>query len=131
MSNQQIFVPYTPCRPLPPKNCKVIYSSQALRYRRKFTDDNFLNKQLTTLRENLLRRGCDIRDINNEFQKITNLTQKDILYRNKSNKHTHNVLPLIITFDRTNKITGPILEKHWGIIQDDPNFNKSGPNHPS
>ena len=98
-----------------PSNCKrsVIYS-QALRFWRIITEDNLLNKQLSTLRENLLGRGYDIRDINNEFQKITNFTQRDILYRNICNRHTYNVLSFIMTFDHTNKLIGPILKKHWG-----------------
>ena len=113
-------------------NCKrsVIYS-QALRYRRIITDDNLLNKQLTTLRGNLLRRGYDIRDINNEYQKITSFTQKDILYRNISNKHTHNVLPFIITFDHTNKLTGPILRNISQLFKMTQYFNRSGASHPS
>ena len=97
----------------PTDTCALLHAdffhpSQALHYRRIMTEDNLLNKQLSTLRENLLRRGYDIRDINNEFPKITNFTQRDILYRNKSNGDTHNVLPFIITYDHTNKLIGAI-----------------------
>ena len=97
-----------------PNNCEgsVIYS-QALHYRKIITDNNVLEIQLTKLKENLLKRGYGIRDINNEFQKIANFTQSDILYKKKHDKPNHNILPFIIPYDQTNKLTGPILRKRF------------------
>ena len=91
----------------------------ALSYRRIITDNNILEIQLTRLRENLLRRGYEVRDINNESQKITNFTQSDVLFRKKHDKPNHDILPFIFPYDQTNKLIGPILRKHWEIIEND------------
>ena len=64
-----------------PNSCKgsVMYS-QALHHLRIITDNDVLGIQSTRLRENLLTRGYEVRDINNEFQKITNFTQSNLLH---------------------------------------------------
>ena len=115
----------------PTNNCKEsAIDSQALRYRRIITDNNVLEIQLTRLRENLLRREYEVRDINNEFQKITNFTQSDLLFRKKHDKPNHNILPFIIPYDQTNKLIGPILRKHWKIIENDPLLHTIWPKPP-
>ena len=53
------------------------------------------------------------------LKKIANFSQNDLLWRDKPNKHTQNVLPFIINFVQTNKLIGPILRKHWEIIQNE------------
>ena len=107
----------------------LIYS-QAFCYRRVITDNSTLEIQLTRLRENLLRRGYEVSDINNEFQKITNLTQSDLLFRKKHDKSNHNTLPFIIPYDQTNKLIGPIARKHWEIIENDPLLHTIWPKPP-
>ena len=61
-----------------PNSCKgsVIYS-QALHHLSIITDNNVLGIQSTRLRE---KREYEVRDINNEFQKITNFTQSNLLH---------------------------------------------------
>ena len=71
------------------------------------------------LRGNLLKRGHSISDINNEFQKVTQLTQNDLLFKEHPNETTNNILPFVITYDETNKLIGPILKKHWNIITEE------------
>ena len=114
-----------------PRHCKrsVVYS-QALRYQRIITDDNLLKEQLTNLSGNLLKRGHSISDINNEFQKVTQLTQNDLLFKEHPNETTNNILPFVITYDETNKLIGPILKKHWNIITEEQSLQNLWPKQP-
>ena len=65
--------------------------NQALRYRRIITNNSLLGEHLKKLKENLIRRGYKLSDINKQFNKLRGLTQKDLLYRTKtmSVKITH------------------------------------------
>ena len=96
-----------------------VINSQALHYQRIIIDNSLLHTHLQALWGSLLRLGCEIKYINSEFQKISNFRQKDLLDRDKPNKETCNIFPLIITFDEINKLIGPILRKHWEITQND------------
>ena len=103
-----------------PESCKrsVIYS-QALRYRRIITNDSLLGEHLKKLKENLIRRGYKLSDINKQFNKLRGLTQKDLLYRTKNNECQNNTLPFVITYNETSANIGKILHKHWKIIEQD------------
>ena len=64
-----------------PDTCKqsVIYS-QALRYRRIITDNETLRTKLEKLNTNLIRRGYSIQEIDQQFQKVQQLSQTDALF---------------------------------------------------
>ena len=101
-----------------PNSCKqsVIYS-QALQYRRVITNDDKLIEQLNKLWDNLLKRGHNITDINKQFNKVIHLTQHSLLHRIKQTNTPQNIIPFVIPYDETNKLTGPIptetLAHHW------------------
>ena len=103
-----------------PESCKrsVIYS-QALRYRRIITNDSLLGEHLKKLKENLIRRGYKLSDINKQFNKLRGLTQKGLLYRTKNNESQNNTLPFVITYNETSANIGKILHEHWKIIEQD------------
>ena len=114
-----------------PNSCKqsVIYS-QALRYRRVITDDDKLIEQLNKLRDNLLKRGHNITDINKQFNKVIQLTQQNLLHRPKKTNTSQNIIPFVIPYDETNKLIGPILQKHWHIIEDEKSLQELWPKRP-
>ena len=108
-----------------PIHCKqgVIYS-QALRYRRITTQDGeFLNK-LDRLRTTLLTRGYKDRDIINQFNRVMNRTQADILrtQTTKSNTTPKN-LPFVIEYHTDLPHISNILNTHWPKIQTDRRLN--------
>ena len=115
-----------------PNSCKqsVIYS-HALRHRRVITDDNKLIEQLNKLRDNLLKRGHNVTDINKQFNKGIQLTQQNLLlHRPKRTNTSQNIIPFVIPYDETNKLMGPILQKHWHIIEDEESLQELWPRRP-
>ena len=96
-----------------PESCKrSVINSQALRYRRIVTNNNLLEEHLNKLKENLIRRGYELSEINKQFNKLRGLTQKDLLYRTKSNDLQDSTLPFVITYNETRANKGKILHKH-------------------
>ena len=71
-----------------PDTCKqsVIYS-QALRYRRIITDNETLRTKLEKLKTNLIRRGYSIQEIDQQFQKVQQLSQTDALFGDSQPKN--------------------------------------------
>ena len=100
-----------------PETCKqsVIYS-QALRYRRIITDNETLRTKLGKLKTYLIRRGYSIQEINQQFQKVQQLSQTDALFGSSQPAKQGRILPFIIPYDkntiRINKILKKTLENN-------------------
>lgn len=104
-----------------PESCKkgIIYS-QALRYRRIITNNEKLTEELNKLRDNLLRRGYNLSNIQNQFSKAIQHTQHELIFKDKPpNNETSRLLPFIVPFDNTTIQIGAILKKHWHLITND------------
>ena len=95
-----------------PETCKqsVIYS-QALRYRRIITDNETLKTKLEKLKTNLIRRGYSIEEINQQFQKVQQLSQTDALFGNSQPKQQGRILPFIMPYDKNTVQINKILKK--------------------
>ena len=80
-----------------PNNCKnsVIFS-QALRYRRVITADENLKLNLDKLKSNVIRRGYTPLEINKQFEKVSKVSQRDVLFKQSSAKETGNLLPFVL-----------------------------------
>ena len=101
-----------------PKSCKkgVIYS-QALRYRRIITNNEKLEEQLETLRDNLIRRGYSLSEIKTQFNKIRQYSQSDLLLdNNRQTTQTFKNLPFVIPYDNTSIEIGKILKYQLKMI---------------
>ena len=133
----------------------IIYT-QALRYRLLTTDDNVLYQQLKTLKIKLLSRGYPKRLIKTEFSKIKNITQNECLQgkrvkkkRNKNfnklkkwNKNRNktkngkspsknkNQLAFIIPYNENFKNLMEHINRHWHIIENDPDLKGVFPTRP-
>ena len=84
-----------------PETCKQsVICSQALRYRRIITDNETLKTKLEKLKTNLIRRGYSIEEINQQFQKVQQLSQTDALFGNSQPKKQGRILPFIIPYDK-------------------------------
>ena len=108
-----------------PWSCKtgIIYS-QALRYRRVITSDEELYSKLQELKNNLIIRGYQINDINEQFNKVIRLSQSQLLESKQINNGSFSttkgsVLPFIIPYDNRTIHIREILKKHWTIITKD------------
>ena len=114
-----------------PETCKqsVIYS-QALRYRRIITDNETLKTKLEKLKTNLIRRGYSIEEINQQFQKVQQLSQTDALFGNSQPKKQGRILPFIIPYDKNTVQINKILKKHWKIIHENNTLKTIWPNQP-
>ena len=107
------------------ESCKngIIYS-QALRYRRIITDNKELDEKLTILRNNLMRKGYNLPEVKKQFDKIRNLSQKDLLFPNNTKAQTEEKnLPFVIPYDNTTIQIGKILKTNWHIIEEDDTLN--------
>ena len=101
-----------------PTNCKtgIIYS-QALRYRRIISDNNEFEKHLQVLRCTLIKRGYNIGQINEIFNKVR-LLSRDNLLQYQDRPPTH-ILPFVVPFNWNTQHIGRILHLHWHLIQND------------
>lgn len=114
-----------------PNNCKKsMIFSQALRYRRVITADENLKLNLDKLRSNLIRRGYTIREINTQFDKVSKLSQREILFKPPNSKKTENILPFVIPYDENKIRINHILKRHWSLITQDEKLNKIWPKKP-
>ena len=101
-----------------PESCKkgIIYS-QALRYRRIITNNEKLTEELNKLRDNLLRRGYNLSNIQNQFSKAIQHAQHELIFKNKPpSNETTRLLPFTVAFDNTTIQIGAILKKYWHLI---------------
>ena len=135
-----------------PKHTKksIIYS-QAIRYRTIITKNGILRKQLQTLKTILRERGYPSNLINTELNKISNISQKELLYKgiplprklttvqNTSKKNTKKRwkkhrqkpnIPFIIPYSEYFKNLNKILTKHWYIIKSNNELRKIFPKKP-
>ena len=114
-----------------PSNCKnsVIFS-QALRYRRVITTDENLKLHLNKLKSNLIRRGYTIQEINKQFEKVSYLSQRDVLFKTPDTKRTGNVLPFVIHYDENTVKINNILKRHWNLLEQDEKLKKIWPEKP-
>ena len=104
-----------------PESCKkgIIYS-QALRYRRIITNNLKITEELNKLRDNLLWRGYNLSNIQNQFSKAIQHTQHELIFKDKPpNNETPRLLPFIVPFDNTTIQIGAILKQHWHLITKD------------
>ena len=107
----------------------VIYS-QALRYRRIITNNETLETKLEQLKINLIKRGYSIQEINQQFQKVKQLSQTDALFGNSKRKKQGRILPFIIPFDKNTSQINKILIKHWKTIHGNKTLDQIWPNQP-
>ena len=119
-----------------PDTCKqsVIYS-QALRYCRIITDNETLRTKLGKLKTNLIRRGYSIQEIDQQFQKVQQLSQTDALFGNSQPKKQGRILPFIEytplqPYDKNTVQINKILKKHWKIIHENKTLKTIWPNQP-
>ena len=114
-----------------PDTCKqsVIYS-QALRYRRIITDNETLRTKLEKLKTNLIRRGYSIQEIDQQFQKVQQLSQTDALFGDSQPKKQGRILPFIVPYDKNTVQINKILKKHWTIIHENNTLKTIWPNQP-
>ena len=108
-----------------PESCKngIIYS-QALRYRRIITDNEELDRKLTTHRNNLIRRGYNLSEVKKQFDKIRNFSQADLLFPdNTKTKTQEKNLPFVIPYDNTTIQISKILQTNWHRIEEDGTLN--------
>ena len=115
-----------------PNNCKnsVIFS-QALRYRRVITADENLKLNLDKLKSNLIRRGYTLLEINKQFEKVSKLSQRDVLFKQSIAKETGNLLPFVILYDENTVKINDILKRHWNMIEQDETLKRFGQKNPS
>ena len=115
-----------------PNNCKnsVIFS-QALRYRRVITADENLKLNLDKLKSNLIRRGYTLLEINKQFEKVSKLSQRDVLFKQSIAKETGNLLPFVIPYDENSVKINDILKRHWNMIEQDETLKRFGQKKPS
>ena len=100
---------------------KSIIYSQALRYRMLITNNNTLAEELNKLKTTLIYRGYPKKMIEKEFSKISQLSQLDVLTREKQN--TSKKLVFTIQHTRHKQQLKQILTKHWHFIENDPELN--------
>ena len=114
-----------------PETCKqsVIYS-QVLRYRHIITDNETLRTKLGKLKTNLIRTGYSIEGINQQLQKVQQLSQTDALSGNSQPKKQGRILPFIILYDKNTVPIKKILKKHWKIIHENNALKSIWPNQP-
>ena len=114
-----------------PETCKQsVICSQALRYRRIITDNETLKTKLEKLKTNLIRRGYSIEEINQQFQKVQQLSQTDALFGNSQPKKQGRILPFIIPYDKNTVQINKILKKHWKLIHENNTLKTIWPNQP-
>jgi len=131
----------------------VIYSL-ALRYRTITTDDNILKLELKELKNHLLSRGYIFENIKKNFEKIDNISQKQLVF-NKTldlnttdvNRTTGNItlsnfspktkkvdpntcLPFVIPYTKHFDKLSTLILKHWYIIKNDLTLNEIFPDKP-
>ena len=113
-----------------PTTCKdgIIYS-QALRYRRIITNDNLLKERLNTLLVILINRGYKQNTIIPLFQKATQESQLNLLYKPKTTNNTPKPIFTIPYNSNTTHIR-QILRKHWHLIEKDPHLSILWPETP-
>ena len=114
-----------------PNNCKnsVIFS-QALRYRRVMTADENLKLNLDKLKSNLIRRGYTLQEINKQFEKVSKLSQRDVLFKPSNARETGNLLPFVIPYDENTVKINKILKRHWNLKEQDENLKRIWPEKP-
>ena len=119
------------CSSFHPNNCKnsVIYS-QALRYRRVITADENLKLNLDKLKSNLIRLGFTLQEINKQFEKVSKLSQRDVLFKPSNARETRNLLPFVIPYDENAVKINNILKRHWNLIERDENLKQIWPEKP-
>ena len=95
-----------------PDTCKqsVIYG-QALRYRRIITNNETLRTKLGKLKTNLIRGGYSIQEIDQQFQKVQQLSQTDALFGDSQPKKQGRILPFIVPYDKNTVQINKILKK--------------------
>ena len=110
-------------------NPSVIHS-QALRYRRVITKDENLIQNLQKLRDQLLQRGYQFSEINSQFNKVLNYSQKQLLINKKQQQQHSRILPFVVPFDKTTQSISSILKRHWHFIDNEPRLKELWPATP-
>ena len=103
-----------------PSKCKtgMIYS-QALRYRRIISNDNKLKTSLQNLQNDLLLKGYNLALINQQFEKVLKLSQNEALCSTSKPQNDTKILPFVVPYNINTAKIGPILHKHWHLIETD------------
>ena len=97
---------------------KSIAYSQALRLKRICSTTGEYEKHTENLKKQLIKKGYPETMVNEEIQKATNQNRTGLLNRQKT--ETGNHLTLCVTYNRTLRNIKKILEKHWHILNVNP-----------
>ena len=114
MQNTRKYYRHTACSLLQadsshPSKCKtgIIYS-QALRYRKIISNEN-----------DLLVKGYNLALINQQFKKVLKLSQNEALCSTSKPQNDTKILPFVVPYNINTAKIGPILHKHWHLIETD------------
>ena len=107
----------------PPINCpfslkKSIAYSQALRLKQICSTNGEYEKHTKNLKKQLIKKGYPETLVNEEIQKATNQDRTGLL--NKEKTETANHLTLCLTYSKTLPNITIVLEKHWHILNMNP-----------
>ncbi|KAK3747117.1 hypothetical protein QZH41_006059 [Actinostola sp. cb2023] len=116
-----------------PLSCKLgTIFSQALRYRRLITQDEELHKQLNRLRLILLSRGYPNHTITSSFQKVSTLTQHQLLAPSTTTTNTspNPIIPYSIPYHPSITSLPNIIRSTWSLISRDRELSSLFPKPP-
>ena len=102
--------------PLPLKNS--IPFGQILRIKRICSEAKEFIRNCQKMLSKFIQRGYPVNITQEAYQKSSLWSRNDLLENKK--KKTSGRIPLVVTYNRTLPRLGPIINKHWHILQLDP-----------
>ena len=99
-----------------------IYLSQALRIKRICSQNNELDIQCEKLKQQFVKRGYKLEEIQDQINKAVTLKREDTLKLIKHDKNNTNHIPFITTFNLTLPPITEIIHKRWDIQKLKPNL---------
>ena len=119
-TDKQNYLHYKSEHPLQLKNS--IPFGQILRVKRICSEAKEFIRNCHKMLSKFIQRGYPVNITREAYHKSTLWSRKDLL-ENKKKKPSSRI-PLVVTYNRTLPRLGPIINKHWHILQLDPKMAK-------
>lgn len=107
-----------------PKSLKnSIAYSQTLRIKTICSTENEYQKHCTILKEKLIEREYKEKTLKKQIEKVNQINRKELLQTNNKHSEKTNMIPLVLTYNRTLPNISNVVKKNWNILQINPHFH--------
>ena len=86
-------------------------------------------KHCAVLKQNFIERGYEENILKDQTDKVDNTDRKDLLQKKKEKSNKARI-PCIITYIRKLAMMRNIINKHWNVLQINPDLQKTFQNNP-